>query len=328
MASKHIPGTCWAMQSLPGTKHPLDGNEDRAFVKEEGSIICMGVFDGVSGNRGGDLAAEAAAQAFGAFVEKNTHIQPRGILSGAFRAAHSAVRTVQAATPGKEKMSCTVAALLVDSASGEFHTISAGDSAVFLYRGGKLYKLTVDSTRNGLDIAQGRCSARKAEALTRTNPSRKALLEYLGKDPAPAADLRGPFQLEPGDTFIACTDGLHSHATPSDIRRILRKDLPIDEAIGQLYRTAVKTRGGTDDVTIILYRYGKSRRPVRASKALPVLSHLAALAAGVALGIALGGRPHTQTVKTVIQPGFCPADTTATITNTKDTLNIICHEDQ
>jgi hypothetical protein len=64
-------------------------------------------------------------------------------------------------------------------------------------------------------------------------------------------DLRGPFELQPGDTFILCSDGLHGLVKEPELKEIAAK--PIEAAADEFLRKALE-RGAPDNVTVIVAR--------------------------------------------------------------------------
>jgi hypothetical protein len=65
-------------------------------------------------------------------------------------------------------------------------------------------------------------------------------------------DVRGPMEVQEGDTFILCSDGLHGLVKPDEIKELV-VNKPIHEAADKLVDCALE-RGAPDNVTVIVAR--------------------------------------------------------------------------
>jgi hypothetical protein len=74
----------------------------------------------------------------------------------------------------------------------------------------------------------------------------------LGPNPAVQVDLEGPFPIQPGDTFLMCSDGLSGQVKDEELGAILSSLSP-EEAVHALVDLA-NLRGGPDNITVIVVR--------------------------------------------------------------------------
>ena len=58
-------------------------------------------------------------------------------------------------------------------------------------------------------------------------------------------------RVAPGDRFLLCSDGLHSHFDDAGLARMLGQQQPLDKLVAQFIDTANK-RGGHDNITALL----------------------------------------------------------------------------
>jgi len=65
-------------------------------------------------------------------------------------------------------------------------------------------------------------------------------------------DVRGPFELEEGDTFILCSDGLHGLVKEPELKQVAQS-MPIHQAADEFVKLAIE-RGAPDNVTVIVAR--------------------------------------------------------------------------
>jgi serine/threonine protein phosphatase PrpC len=124
-----------------------------------------------------------------------------------------------------------------------------GDSPVYLFRGGKLRKLTRDHTvaqelADEANIHVDEVPARFRHVLTHAIG-----IEETGSDP----DI-GRFHLIDGDCLLLCTDGLTDMADEAAIARELKGADSASAACKALVDLALKG-GGKDNVTVVVARY-------------------------------------------------------------------------
>jgi len=137
----------------------------------------------------------------------------------------------------------TVAALLIYD--GEYRCLWQGDSRIYLVRRGRLAQLSRDHSEVQELVEQGVITRDEA----RTWPGRNVVTRAVGV--RPELDLEAAYgDVEPGDSFIICSDGLTTHASDDDI---------LDAVSGRTARAAcdmllalVLERGATDNVTIVI----------------------------------------------------------------------------
>lgn len=126
-----------------------------------------------------------------------------------------------------------------------------GDSRLYRIRYGRMRRLTRDHTLIQQMIDDGvflnRAEAR--EAGVRDN----VLTRSLGMRQQTDVDV-GDSLLEPGDTFLICSDGLHGLVPDGTISRILRDPAGDLEVQAQALIDAALEAGGSDNVTVILAR--------------------------------------------------------------------------
>ncbi|HYO75459.1 MAG TPA: hypothetical protein VE010_03265, partial [Thermoanaerobaculia bacterium] len=83
------------------------------------------------------------------------------------------------------------------------------------------------------------------------HPRRNVLQRSMGVSDDVEIDVRGPFQLCEGDTFILCSDGLHGLVKEQELKQIAQST--IEDAADEFLRRALE-RGAPDNVTVIVAR--------------------------------------------------------------------------
>lgn len=218
-------------------------NEDSYCVAPHVGLYA--VADGMGGHEGGEVASRLVIDSLLHFLEKATPVgDPTGAaieLSGALKWATD--RVTAQAYGALEEMGSTVAALWVQH--GRAVVAHVGDSRVYRMRQGKLSQLTRDhSMLNELE-AQG--SGLLAELLRDRISHVVTRCISAGCNAEPDVQV---VDLEPGDVFLLCSDGLSDVLTFDELERLLA-DNPPTEAHRKLVERAY-VRGGTDNITAVV----------------------------------------------------------------------------
>ena len=80
----------------------------------------------------------------------------------------------------------------------------------------------------------------------------------MGPNPDVQVDIEGPFPIQPGDTFLLCSDGLTGRVKDTEIGQILTCLAP-SEAVQALIHLA-NLRGGPDNITVVVVRVTAPQR--------------------------------------------------------------------
>ena len=125
-----------------------------------------------------------------------------------------------------------------------------GDSSGFVYKKGKLYKVTKDHTLVNILLENGELS----ESAAKVHPQKNVLMKALGASEKVSMDI---FDVEREvDGIFLCSDGLTNMLTSEQIEKILNDgDLELEEQVGKMIMKA-NMRGGTDNITVACIRFG------------------------------------------------------------------------
>src|SRR5690606_26332501 len=91
----------------------------------------------------------------------------------------------------------------------------AGDSRLYLMRGGNLFQVSQDHSLERRWLEQGHCPREVAE-----RPQRHALTQAVGVGPGLQLEVR-TFGVEPGDMLLLCSDGLYRELEPEEVSILL-----------------------------------------------------------------------------------------------------------
>jgi serine/threonine protein phosphatase PrpC len=130
---------------------------------------------------------------------------------------------------------------------------SVGDSALFLRRDGRLFELNrrheyrLDLWRR---VLNGALTLAQAEA----DPQADALASYIGCEHLTVDRTAGPIALAPGDTLLACSDGVTDTLPLEDLRALLALEPQLAaDALGR--RVPAAAQEGQDNYTAVVARH-------------------------------------------------------------------------
>ena len=209
-------------------------------------LLC-GVFDGMGGEKGGfeasDTAALIAAEYY-KYLVKNK-IPAKNNIDDYIKNCNELIQNYL--TENKLKRGGTTFALAYLN-QGNIELFSMGDSRIYLFRNGVLYRVSRDHT-----LAQKKYEANiftKEEA--ENSPESHMLTRFLGMDADSdgfAAESYAPISLNSGDKLLLCSDGLYDMCDDKTIAQILSSQTPPYSA--QLVKAALAS-GGMDNITCIV----------------------------------------------------------------------------
>jgi serine/threonine protein phosphatase PrpC len=236
-------------ESRPG-KRP--NNEDRLAHCYSRDALLMVVADGMGGHYYGEVAAQIAVQcvteAFQREANPKIH-DPFSFINRTMLNAHCAILdfTNTHKLQDSPRTTC-VACLIQDSIAYWAH---AGDSRLYVIRGGRVLTRTRDHSRVQLLIDQGMISPAQAPF----HPDRNKVYSCLGGRQDPDIELSRKTPLEAGDVVALCTDGLWG-LYPDDLLAAALKNENLMKSVPELMEQA-DGRGGqnADNLSIVAVRW-------------------------------------------------------------------------
>ncbi len=220
-------------------------NEDNyRFLTWHGDFWAA-VADGCGGEAAGEVASQLAVDVFAEQLEEQAQGQRDlpFVLRDAVARANQVILEYSH-KDGHEGMGTTFSA--VYCRGDQAITIHAGDSRIYRLRNGEFAQLTEDHTWVQEQVKAGRMTPEAAEH----DPRGSVLMKALGSPEFPAPDMDF-LDLQPGDTFLLSSDGLHRVVTLPEIAEQMKK-APADAA-RDLVALSLE-RGAPDNVTVIAFR--------------------------------------------------------------------------
>lgn len=215
------------------------------------------VADGMGGHSHGEVAAQIAVNAIRDFIEKTADkdttwpfgmdarlTRHSNLLKMAVRIAHDNVLRAISRDGSLYGMGTTVVGLLLSG--GVAAVAHVGDSRAYRLRDGKLDQLTQDHTWVNEQVVAGFLSKEQA----RSHPLKNVVTRALGGESDVLVDVR-EVQVQPGDLYLLCSDGLTGMLSDADINERLSSGRTLHEICRTLVNDS-NARGGIDNVTVVL----------------------------------------------------------------------------
>ena len=173
------------------------------------------VSDGAGGHRGGAIAARIVTDQVLLHLAKAPQ-WTENTLRDAVDAASAAVHRRQAEDRALSKMSATVVALCLDVGAGVARWAHLGDSRIYLFRRGIAQQLTRDHS-----VLQSFADAGLLDSMGDGQPDRSLLYAAVGAEGETRPEVGARHDLEEGDAFLLCTDGVWDTVPVADFERLL-----------------------------------------------------------------------------------------------------------
>jgi len=218
-------------------------NQDRVAYCYSRDALLMVIADGMGGHLHGEIAAQIAVQYITESFQREAKPglpDPFLFLSRVVTNAHHAILdyAFDRALPDAPRTTC-VACVVQDSVAYWAH---AGDSRLYLVRGGRLQAQTRDHSRVQMLVDQGVIDEEGAAA----HPSRNRVFSCLGGAHSPQIDFSKKTPLQAGDVIAMCTDGAWSPLTSDAIAAALAVGNPM-QSVPHILAEAQDKAGDTCD---------------------------------------------------------------------------------
>lgn len=237
------PGSGFETGAVSHAGRVRSHNEDNLVTRPEFGL--WAVADGMGGHQNGAMASATVAASLAAIGPAASAAElldrlERGVLE-ANAELRRKIREHDGATMG-----ATLAVLLAHGR--HFACVWCGDSRIYLVRSGQITQVSRDHTEAQDMIERGLLTAEEA----RTWPRRHVITRAIGVHDQPELEIDNG-ELESGDVFVLCSDGLTDHVRDEEILRATVAEGP--QAACDALLALTLERGATDNVTVIVVRY-------------------------------------------------------------------------
>jgi PPM family protein phosphatase len=230
-------------------------NEDRTSYSYSRNALLMAVADGMGGHHYGEVASQIAIQTLTETFQKEakpTLDDPFRFLQKAMVRAHQSILSYgMSHGMGDSPRTTCVACIVQDNVAYWAH---AGDSRLFLMRGGKVIAQTRDHSRIRLLVEEGLITPAQAAV----HPDRNKIYSCLGGPLQPEIEFSRKTPLEKGDVVMLCTDGLWGSLS-GDLMAVALRSANMLETVPLLMNQA-EAKGGShqDNLSVVCVRWEDS----------------------------------------------------------------------
>jgi serine/threonine protein phosphatase PrpC len=225
-------------------------NEDNYVVATR--LGLWAVADGMGGHAAGEIASRILVEELAAVAAPATAAELLTNCEQHIIRANGRLKQL-----GQERgalIGTTVAVLLIFD--GDYACVWSGDSRIYRLRQHRIEQISVDHTEVQQLVSEGRLSAAEA----RTWPHRNVITRAIGVSDDPELEIKGG-SLEPGDTFVICSDGLTAHVEDKEILTLAGENSPQKGC--DLLVDLTLDRGAVDNVTVVAVRFDPAAATTR-----------------------------------------------------------------
>lgn len=228
-------------------KRPV--NQDRFLSVPERGLFA--VFDGVGGQRAGEVASQTAAET----IEEATSHASDGtafeLVSRAIQFANRDIFEMAESDEAYRTMATTIALVRID---GDRAIIAhVGDSRVYRLEDGHFFRETIDHT----DFNDARRGGVVVRDHISTHARNNVINRALGVDREVEVEVK-QIKLRDGVRFLLCSDGIYRHLSDEEIGRVIAENKDPQRAADELKRM-VHERGAEDNLTAVVVQASGAR---------------------------------------------------------------------
>jgi protein phosphatase len=235
-------------------------NEDSFYVGDGQGLYL--VADGMGGHAAGEIASQAAVQTIQEFVGRaeadrdmtfpfgvdHSLSDEENVLLSAVKLANQYICRLAREKPEMTGMGTTIAGVRIRE--GRVIVFHVGDSRVYRIRRGEIAQLTTDHSWVSEQLQRRMITQEEA----RTHRWKNVITRALGNKNAIDVDLE-TLDLEDGDLYLLCTDGLSGLVSDQVILETLTcQHDQLEDACKELVVQA-NAAGGHDNITVVLVKY-------------------------------------------------------------------------
>lgn len=219
--------------------------QDSAAVLQSGDEALLVLADGMGGHAGGQLASAAVvATAERLWQDGADRSDPGAFLTRIFEEAHAEINRI-----GEERgINPRSTGVLVHLRDNKATWTHIGDSRLYRFRGTDVLGRTHDHSVVQMLRDMGKIS----EEEMGHHPDQNRLTHSLGGETDPEPEIETA-DVQPGDAFVLCSDGLWEMVSPEEMAAAAAGDLK--EQAGSLAAHANERAGaGSDNISIVMAR--------------------------------------------------------------------------
>jgi PPM family protein phosphatase len=229
-----------------------ENNEDSIDVKPFPDMTVCLVADGMGGQAAGEVASKRAIEIVPRELKKYlsgavSNDETKTIIRRSVVQANEEIMAMAALDRELKNMGTTIVASVWRKGSSILYVTGMGDSRVYQIRGKKIEQLTVDHS-----IAQALVEAKTISAAeARVHRYRNVLWKYLGSPEVGEGPEVKVVQIQAGDRFLLCTDGLSGVVSDEQLLDFMAQKENVQECADGLGQLALDS-GSRDNISCIV----------------------------------------------------------------------------
>jgi len=213
-----------------------------------GGVALAVIADGMGGHTGGVIAAQqvmhTARNSLDQFSARTESAQR--MLEVSLCEAHTLIKASRFINE-KDPHSTAVMLLLQP---GKVNWAHCGDSRLYRFRGEQAIFHTTDHSYVEQLVAKGKISPEEAQV----HPNRNILVTSLGGNEAPKLDFGETTDLQPGDAFLLCSDGLWGYFSDAELGSVLATHTAREASELLIDRARARAQGDGDNVSLVILK--------------------------------------------------------------------------
>jgi len=231
---------------------------DREYQQDQIALIAhpringcvLGVVaDGMGGRSGGRKASDQVMMTCKQLFERYspTADDPHAVLKQMVQESHLVIKLT--AISSEQEPHSTIAAFIIHP-NGECHWVHAGDSRIYYFHGNQIVKRTMDHSYVQTLVDRGELTEEEANV----HPQSNILMGCLGAEDDPPSDVYSIQQLRPGDTLLACSDGVWHYFSAEELGSVLSSLSPREASEFLIEKARSRAHGGGDNLSLVIVK--------------------------------------------------------------------------
>ena len=234
----------WEAASFSHCGNHRQLNEDRFLIRSRDSFWL--VADGMGGHHRGDFASDMVIQVTNDLPISGDLDARAETVRAALTRAHERLQQVSANSEPPITCGTTVTVLQIHDCQGIVQW--AGDSRLYRWRHHTLTPMTRDHSYVEELIVQGKLSPKDAE----NDPRQHIITRAIGVDQSLAIEQHS-FEVDPGDRFLLCTDGLYRELSAGQISTTMGDASSAEEAALALLESALAGAANDNITGVVIF---------------------------------------------------------------------------
>lgn len=213
-----------------------------------GGVALAVVADGMGGHTGGVLAAQQVIHTARNNLEQYSAREEsaQSMLESCLSESHMLIKASRFMNE-KDPHSTAVMLLLQP---GKVSWVHCGDSRMYRFRGDKPFFHTTDHSYVEQLVAKGKITQEQALV----HPNRNILVTSLGGNEAPRIDFGDSKDLQVGDSFLLCSDGLWGYFSDAELGGVVAAYSAREASELLISRARTRAHGEGDNVSVAILK--------------------------------------------------------------------------